>query len=74
VFEYQGLQYIRDKYSGLFGQHARTMVQFMRQADMHGVAKFVTHWVGVYGSADPARGVQLRGFRHLISPRWLEEM
>ena len=46
------------------------MVQVMWQADMHGVANFVTDClpVGVYSSTDP------EGFRHLISPRWLEEM
>ena len=40
----------------------------MWQADMHGVAKFVTDCLGVYNSTDP------KGVRHLISPRWLEEM
>jgi len=54
VFEYQD---ICDKYPGLFGQHARTMVQFMWQADMHGVAKFVTDSLGVYSSTDP-EGIQ----------------
>ena len=53
VFECQGLQYIRDKYPGLFGQDARTMVQFMWQADMHGVAQIVTDCLGVYSSTDP---------------------
>jgi len=33
------------------------MVQFMWQADMHGVAKFVTDCLGVYSSTDP-EGVQ----------------
>ncbi len=46
----------------------RTMVQFMWQADLYGVAKFVTDCLGVYNDTDP------RGVRHLISPRWLEEI
>ena len=43
----------------------RTMVQFMWQADLYGIAKLVTDCLGVYYDTDP---------RHLISPRWLEEM
>ena len=56
VFECQGLRYIRLNYPGLFGQHAGTMVQFMWQADLHGVAKFVTECLGVYYSTDPNGG------------------
>ena len=44
------------------------MIRFMWQADLHGVAKFVTECLGVYHSTDPDGG------RHLISPRWLEEV
>ena len=56
VFECQGLRYIRLDYPWLFGQHASTMVQFMWQADLHGVAKFVTECLGVYYSTDPNVG------------------
>ena len=43
------------------------MVQFMWQADLYGVAKF--HRLS-------GRTITLTpgGVRHLISPRWLEEM
>ena len=34
VFECRGLQRIRDRYPGLFGHHAETMIQFMWQADL----------------------------------------
>ena len=47
------MQHIRYRYPGLFGQNAGTMVQFMWQADMHGVAKFVADCLGVYVSTDP---------------------
>ena len=40
----------------LFGEHAGTMIQFMWQADLHGVAKYVTDCLGVYYDADPDRG------------------
>ena len=56
VFESQGLQHIRDRYPALFGDHARTMVQFMWQADLHGVAKNVTDCLGVSYDTDPNRG------------------
>ena len=56
VFECRGLQHIRDRYPGLFGHHAETMIQFMWQADLHGVAKFVTDCLGVYNDTDPDRG------------------
>ena len=56
VFECRGLQRIRDRYPGLFGHHAETMIQFMWQADLHGVAKFVTDCLGVYYDTDPDRG------------------
>ena len=56
VFECRGLQHIRDRYPGLFGHHAETMIQFMWQADLHGVAKFVTDCLGVYYDTDPDRG------------------
>ncbi len=56
VFECQGLESTRRNYPGLFGQRASTMIQFMRQADLHGVAKFVTKCLGVYHSTDPDGG------------------
>ena len=63
VFECRGLQHIRDRYPGLFGHHAETMIQFMWQADLHGpklgnpgVAKFVTDCLGAYYDTDPDRG------------------
>ena len=40
--ECQALQGVRDKYPDLFGEHAVTMAKFTEQADLHGVAKFVT--------------------------------
>ena len=61
VFECQGLHHIRDKYPGLFEQ--RTMVQFMWQADLHGVAKcHMIVWAYIM-TLTP------EGVRHLISPR-----
>ena len=63
--ECRGLQHIRDRYLGLFGQHAGTMVQFMWQADLHGVAKYVTDCLGVSYDTGPERG---------RAPRLLEEM
>ena len=54
VFEGQGLQHMRDRYPGLFEQ--RTVVQFMWQADLYGVAKFVTGCPGVYHATDPRGG------------------
>lgn len=59
MFKCQGLHHIRDRYPGLFGKHAETVVQSMRQADMHGIAKCVTDCLGVHGSTDPAGGVQV---------------
>ena len=68
VFECPGLGYIRQKYPGLFGQHAGTMVQFIWQADLHWLPS-LSQSVWVYIVA-----LTLMGVRHLISPRWLEEM
>ena len=68
VFECPGLQHIRDQYPGLLGHHAGTMVQFLWQADLQGVAKYAIDCLGVYYNTDPG------GAGHLISPRWLEEM
>ncbi len=65
VFECRGLQHIRDRYPGLFGHHAGTMIQYMWQADLHGFAKFVTDCLAIYYDTN---------LGHLISPRWLEEM
>ena len=31
-------------------------IQFMWQADLHGVAKYVTDCLGVYHDTDPVRG------------------
>ena len=57
VFECRGLQLsLRDRYPGLFGQHAGTMVQLMWQADLHGVAKYVTDCLGIHYDTDPERG------------------
>ena len=63
-----GLQDIRDRYQGLFGEHAATMLQFMWQDDIRGVAMFIKECLGVHYGTDPD------GVRHLISPRWLEKM
>ena len=46
----------QDRYPGLFGDHARTMLQFMWQADLHGLAKYVTECLGVYYDTDPISG------------------
>ena len=56
VFECQGLQCIRDKYPHLFGQHARTMLQFIWQTDLHGVASFIADCLDVYHITDPEGG------------------
>jgi len=56
VFECQGLEYIRQNYPGLVGQHASTMIHYMWQADLHGVAMSVTECLGVYYSIDPDGG------------------
>ena len=55
VFECQGLQHIRDRYPGLFDH--RTMAQFMWQADLYGLARFITDCLGVYyvNDTDPSR-------------------
>ena len=50
------LRHICDRYPGLSGQHAETVVQFMWQADLHGVARYVTDCLGVYYDTDPERG------------------
>ena len=56
VFECQGLQTIRDRYPDLFGQHARTMLQFIWQSDLHGVAGFIADCLDVYHDTDPEGG------------------
>ena len=56
VFECQGLQTIRDRYPDLFGQHARTVLQFIRQSDLHGVAGFIADCLDVYYDTDPEGG------------------
>ena len=68
VFECPGLQAIRDRHVGLFGEHAATMIQFMWQDDIRGVAMFLKECLGVYYGTDPDGG------QALISPRWLEKM
>ena len=56
VFECPGLQDIRDRYQGLFGEHAATMLQFMWQDDIRGVAMFIKECLGVYYGTDPDGG------------------
>ena len=56
VFECPGLQDIRDGYQGLFGEHATTMLQFMWQDDIRGVAMFIKECLGVYYGTDPYGG------------------
>ena len=56
VFECPGLQDIRDRYQGLFGEHATTMLQFMWQDDIRGVAMFIKECLGVYYGTDPYGG------------------
>ena len=51
-----GLQDIRDRYQGLFGEHAATMLQFMWQDDIRGVAMFIKECLGVYYGTDPDGG------------------
>ena len=43
----QGLQHTCDRYPVL-SEHARTMLHFMWQADLYGVAKSVTYCLGAY--------------------------
>ena len=56
VFECPGLQDIRDRYQGLFGEHATTVLQFMWQDDIRGVAMFIKECLGVYYGTDPCGG------------------
>ena len=63
--EHQGLRHVRDRYPGL-SEH-RPMVQLMWQADLYGVAEFVTDCLGYIMTLTPG-WVGL-----LIRPRWLEE-
>ena len=57
MFECPGLQDIRDKHQGLFGEHAATMLQFMWQDDIHGVAIFIQACLDrCYAGPDPERG------------------
>ena len=53
VFECPGLQDIRDKHQGLFGEHAATMLQFMWQDDIHGVAIFIQECLDRCYGANP---------------------
>ena len=53
VFECPGLQDIRDRYQGLFGEHAITMVQFMWQEAIRRVAMFIKACLGVYPDTAP---------------------
>ncbi len=56
VFECPGLQDIRDRYQGLFGEHAATMLQFVWQDDIRGVAMVIKECLGVYCGTDPDGG------------------
>ena len=58
VFECPGLQDIRDKHQGLFGEHAATMLQFMWQDDIRGVAIYIQECLDrCYGdNPDPEGG------------------
>ena len=57
IFECPGLQDIRDKHQGLFGEHAATMLQFMWQDDIHGVAIFIQACLDrCYAGPDPQGG------------------
>ena len=56
VFECPGLQDIRDRYQGLFGEHAATMLHFMWQDDIRGVAMFIKECLEVYYGTDPDGG------------------
>ena len=53
VFECPGLQDIRDKHQGLFGEHAATMLQFMWQDDIRGVAIFIQECLDRCYGANP---------------------
>ena len=53
VFECPGLQDIRDKHQGLFGEHAATMFQFMWQDDIRGVAIFIQECLDRCYGANP---------------------
>ncbi len=61
------------RYQGLFGEHAATMLQFMWQDDIRGVAMLIKECLGVYHGTDPDGG-QASNDQILISPRWLEKM
>ena len=66
VIEGQFLQQLYQKYPGLFGQHAGTMIQIMWQAmEYPNLSQSV--WAYIIA-------LTLEGSRHLISPRWLEEI
>ena len=54
--ECPGLQAIRDRHVGLFGEHAATMIQFMWQDDIRGVAMFIKECLGVYYGTVPDGG------------------
>ena len=53
VFECPGLEDIRDKHQGLFGEHAATMLQFMWQDDIRGVAIFIQECLDRCYGANP---------------------
>ena len=56
VFECPGLQAIRDRHLGLFGEHAGTMIQFMWQDDIRGAAVLIKECLEVYYGTDPDGG------------------
>ena len=64
VFECPGLQDICDGHEGLFGEHAATVIQFMWQNDIRGVAIFMRN----------ASICTMMLANCLISPRWLEKV
>jgi len=68
VFECPALQGLRDRYNGLFRDHAATMVQFMWQHDTRAVAQIINECMDAHD--DPG----LQGQASEISPRWLEMM
>jgi len=49
----RALQHVCGSNPRLIGQHASTMVQFVWQVDLHGVAQFVTNCLDAYDSPDP---------------------
>ena len=56
VFHCPGLQDIRDRHPGLFGEHTPTMIQFMWQENIRGVAMVIKECLEVYYGTDPDGG------------------